>query len=163
MNTAKDLVLSLYQNLGNEAHAGLQSKTFSDKLYQFIENDNVLTSTSPVVLAATFFQTAGKTTLLHQSEQLDDQLRNTMKTYRVVRQSTVTNVLKNLIELCQYLPIDYIQSSFSTILKYHLNELYNNFTREKCQEFLNYIDIYLLIDEKFLSCFELITRVLSIE
>lgn len=72
MNTAKDLVSSLYQNLdnilinSNESHNDLQSKSFSDKLHQFIENDNISISTSPVVLAADFLQTAGKTKLLHQ-------------------------------------------------------------------------------------------------
>ncbi|CAF4011090.1 unnamed protein product, partial [Rotaria magnacalcarata] len=85
MNTAKDLVLTLYQNLENilanstEAHAGLKSKTFCDKLHDFIESDHVSISTSPVVLAAEFLHTAGKTALLHQSEQLDDELRHTLK------------------------------------------------------------------------------------
>jgi hypothetical protein len=41
-------------------------KSFAIKLNQFIDNDNVLLSQSPVVLAADFLQTAGKTTLLHQ-------------------------------------------------------------------------------------------------
>jgi len=41
-------------------------KSFAAKLHQFIENDNVSLSTSPVVLAADFLQTTGKTTLLHQ-------------------------------------------------------------------------------------------------
>ena len=54
-----------------------------------------------------------------------------MKTYRAVRQPTVNNVLKNLIELCQYLPHDYIQSSFLMILKSRLNELCNQFTKDK--------------------------------
>lgn len=54
-----------------------------------------------------------------------------MKTYRVVRQPTVNNVLRNLVELCQYLPNDYIQSSFLMILKTRLNELWNHFTKDK--------------------------------
>jgi len=54
-----------------------------------------------------------------------------MKTYRAVRQPTVNNVLRNLVELCQYLPCDYIQSSFLMTLKDRLSELWNNFTREK--------------------------------
>ncbi|CAF4176265.1 unnamed protein product, partial [Rotaria magnacalcarata] len=72
MNTAKDLVLTLYQNLENilihstEAHIDLKSNIFYDKLHDFVENDNVLISTSPAVLAADFLQTAGKTSLLHQ-------------------------------------------------------------------------------------------------
>jgi hypothetical protein len=44
----------------------LQSKLFQDKIHHFIENNNVLISTSPVVLAAEFVQTAEKSTLLHQ-------------------------------------------------------------------------------------------------
>ncbi|CAF2518341.1 unnamed protein product [Rotaria sp. Silwood2] len=72
MNTTKDLVLTLYQNLENilinssEAHVELQSKIFSNKLHDFVENDNVSISTSPAVLAADFLQVAGKSTLLHQ-------------------------------------------------------------------------------------------------
>lgn len=54
-----------------------------------------------------------------------------MKTYRAVRQPTVTNVLRNLVELCQYLPSDYIQSSFLMILKNRLSELWNHFTKIK--------------------------------
>ena len=54
-----------------------------------------------------------------------------MKTYRAVRQPTVTNVLRNLVELCQYLPRDHIQSSFLMILKDRLSELWNNFTTNK--------------------------------
>ncbi|CAF2118043.1 unnamed protein product [Rotaria magnacalcarata] len=137
MNTAKDLVLTLYQNLENillnstETHIDLKSNTFYDQLHDFAENDNVLISTSPVVLAADFLQTAGKTTLLHQSEQLDDELRNTFKIYRTARQPTVGNILKNLVDLCQYLPIDYIESSLLTKLKDRLSELCNNFTTEK--------------------------------
>ncbi|CAF3681476.1 unnamed protein product [Rotaria socialis] len=114
-----------------EAHIDLKSNIFYDKLYDFVENDNVLISTSPVVLAADFLQTACKTTLLHQSEQLDDELRNTLKVYRTARQQTVTNILKNLVDLCQYLPIDYIESSLLTKLKDRLSELCNNFTTEK--------------------------------
>ncbi|CAF2046791.1 unnamed protein product, partial [Rotaria magnacalcarata] len=129
MNTAKDLVLTLYQNLENilihstEAHIDLKSNIFYDKLHDFVENDNVLISTSPAVLAADFLQTAGKTSLLHQSEQLDDELRNTLKVYRTARQPTVANILKNLIDLCQYLSIDYIESSLLTKLKDRLSEL----------------------------------------
>ncbi|CAF4476364.1 unnamed protein product, partial [Rotaria socialis] len=115
----------------DEAHIDLKSNIFYDKLYDFVENDNVLISTSPVVLAADFLQTACKTTLLHQSEQLDDELRNTLKVYRTARQQTVTNILKNLVDLCQYLPIDYIESSLLTKLKDRLSELCNNFTTEK--------------------------------
>ncbi|CAF3430378.1 unnamed protein product [Rotaria socialis] len=169
MNTAKDLVLTLYQNLENillnstEAHIDLKSNTFYDQLHDFAENDNVLISTSPVVLAADFLQTAGKTTLLHQSEQLDDELRNTLKIYRTARQPTVGNILKNLVDLCQYLPIDYIESSLLTKLKDRLSELCNNFTTEKCQEFLNHIDAHFLIDETSSSCSELTIRALSIE
>ncbi|CAF0977060.1 unnamed protein product [Rotaria sordida] len=169
MNTAKDLVLTLYQNLesilinSSEAHIDLQSKTFCDKLHDFVENDNISMSTSPVILAADFLQTAGKSTLLHQSEQLDDELRNALKVYRTARQPTIASVLKNLVDLCQYLPIDYIQSSLLTKLKNHLNELCNNFTTEKCQEFLNHIDTYFLIDEKSPLRSELINRTLSID
>ncbi|CAF4372045.1 unnamed protein product, partial [Rotaria magnacalcarata] len=126
----------------DEAHIDLKSNIFYDKLYDFVENDNVLISTSPVVLAADFLQTACKTTLLHQSEQLDDELRNTLKIYRTARQPTVGNILKNLVDLCQYLSIDYIESSLLTKLKDRLSELCNNFTTEKCQEFLNHIDAH---------------------
>ncbi|CAF1327016.1 unnamed protein product [Adineta steineri] len=169
MNTARDLVLSLYENLNgivmnsDEAHQDLKSKKFSDKLHEFIENDNVLISTSPVVLAADFLQTAGKSTLLHQSEQLDDELRNALTIYRTAQQPTVTNVLKDLVELCQYLPIDYIQTTYLATLKNHLNELYNDFTTEKCQEFLNFIDTYFLINDTSSSRLELITRTVSID
>ncbi|CAF2118037.1 unnamed protein product [Rotaria magnacalcarata] len=124
---------------------------------------SLLDSTSPVVLAADFLQTACKTTLLHQSEQLDDELRNTLKIYRTARQPTVGNILKNLVDLCQYLSIDYIESSLLTKLKDRLSELCNNFTTEKCQEFLNHIDAHFLIDETSSSCSELTIRALSIE
>lgn len=69
--------------------------------------------------------------LFFKSEQLDDELRNALKIYRTARQPTITNILKNLMDLCRYLPHDYIQSSFLMLLKTRLHELYNNFTREK--------------------------------
>ncbi|CAF3645050.1 unnamed protein product [Rotaria socialis] len=169
MNTAKDLVLTLYQNLedilanSTEAHADLKSKAFCNKLHDFIENDHVSISTSPVVLAADFLHTAGKTTLLHQSEQLDDELRHTLKVYRAARQPTVVNIFKSLVDLCHYLPKDYIESSLLTKLKDRLSELCNNFTTEKCQEFLNDIDTYFLIDETSPSRSESISRALSID
>ena len=47
-------------------HVDLQSKAFCDKIRRFVENDNISLSASPVVLAADFLQTAGKSTLLHQ-------------------------------------------------------------------------------------------------
>ncbi|CAF5125119.1 unnamed protein product, partial [Rotaria magnacalcarata] len=97
------------------------------------------------------------------SEQLDDELRNTLKIYRTARQPTVGNILKNLVDLCQYLSIDYIESSLLTKLKDRLSELCNNFTTEKCQEFLNHIDAHFLIDETSSSCSELTIRALSIE
>ncbi|UJR15815.1 hypothetical protein I4U23_002744 [Adineta vaga] len=169
MNTARDLVLSLYQNLESvvanveEACTNLQSKVFYNKLQVFIEKRDVQISTSPVVLASEFLQTAGKSTLLHQSEQLDNELRNTLILYRAARQSTVSNVSKNLVELCHYLPTDYISSSSLTMLKNRLNELYNNFTTETCQEFLHHIDTDFFINENLPSRLELITRSASIE
>jgi hypothetical protein len=65
-------------------------------------------------------------------------------------------------------------------LKDRLSELFNNFTKEKydssfllviciliylnrCQEFLNYIDTYFLINDQSPSRLELMNRVLSIE
>lgn len=143
-------MISLVSRSFQEAHLELQSKAFTTKLQQFTENENISISTSPVILAADFLQTAGKAALLHQvkpifsrliistdstfvlqSEELDDELRLSLKNYRLSRQSTVENIVKNLVTLCQYLPTDYIQSSFLMKLKTHLNELCKNFTTEK--------------------------------
>ncbi|CAF4429195.1 unnamed protein product, partial [Rotaria socialis] len=134
MNTAKYLVLTLYQNLEDilinstvQAHIDLKPNIFYDKLHDFFENHNVLISTSPAVLAADFLQTVGKTT---------------------PQQPTVANIFKNLVDLCQYLPIDYIESSLLTKPKDCLSELCNNFTTEK---YLNYK--YLFINHLLMLLF----------
>lgn len=68
---------------------------------------------------------------IFQSEQLDDELRNSLKVYRAARQPAVSNIIKTFIDLCRYLPVDYIESSLLTKLKNRLSELYHNFTVEK--------------------------------
>ncbi|CAF0981896.1 unnamed protein product [Adineta ricciae] len=169
MNTARDLVLSLCQHLDSvvtnidEAYEDLQSKDFYTKIQQFVATNEVSISTSPVVLASEFLQAAGKSALLHQSEELDDELRSALKLYRSARQSTVSSVSKNLVELCHYLPTDYISSSSLSTLKHRLNELYNNFTTEKCQEFLHHVDTEFLINENSASRVELISRAVSVD
>ncbi|CAF3376419.1 unnamed protein product, partial [Rotaria socialis] len=75
MNTAKYLVLTLYQNLEDilinstvQAHIDLKPNIFYDKLHDFFENHNVLISTSPAVLAADFLQTVSELQIfIHQS------------------------------------------------------------------------------------------------
>ncbi|CAF3288329.1 unnamed protein product, partial [Rotaria sp. Silwood2] len=96
-------------------------------------------------------------------EQSDDELQNALKVYRTVQQPTVANILKNFVDFRQYLPNDYIQLSLLSNLKDHLGELCNNFTTEKCREFLNHIDTYFLMDEKSPIRSELIIRILSID
>ncbi|CAF4887813.1 unnamed protein product, partial [Rotaria magnacalcarata] len=70
--------LSIFTHSDNERKANTQLLC----TIKFSTMRAFLMITSPVVLAADFLQTAGKTTLLHQSEQLDDELRNNLKVYR---------------------------------------------------------------------------------
>jgi hypothetical protein len=99
-----------------------------------------------VTFAAEFLQAAGKSTLLHQvsrleeilfdscpfqSDELDDDLRTTLKSYRVTRQTAMIDLDKSFLSFYRYLPIDYVQSSSLNVLKDHLNDLQTTFNSDK--------------------------------
>jgi len=123
---------------GEDAFQTFRRTTFINDLKNFVENERNFFNTSPLVFASDFLQTAGKSTLLHQSEQFDDDLRNSLKIFRVARQPAVENVLKNFVDFLQFLPVDFVQKSTLNKIKDRLNEFKRNFSN--FDDFLRFLD-----------------------